>query len=43
MVIGTILTIFDLLVAPIFPTKFKVSWPVGLGEEAQNRLSLWPP
>ena len=35
--------IFYLLVAPIYPTKFKVKWPFVLGEEAQNRFSRWPP
>ena len=28
---------FNLQVAPILPTKFRVNWPFGSGEEAQNR------
>ena len=32
--IGTILTIFDLQVAPIPSTKFRVKWPFGSDEEA---------
>ena len=32
--------IFDLQVTPILPIKFRVSWPFGLGEEAQNRFSV---
>ena len=41
--IGMILAIFDLQVAPILPTKFRVNWPFGSGEEAQNRFSRWRP
>ena len=41
--IGTILTIFDLQITPMFPTKFKVNKPFDLGEEAKNRFSRWPP
>ena len=29
--IGTILAIFDRQVTPILPTKFRVSWPRGVG------------
>ena len=32
--IGSILSIFDLQVAPILPTKFQVNWPFGSGIEA---------
>ena len=31
--IGMILAIFDLQGAPIIATKFRVSWPLGLGIE----------
>ena len=41
--IGTILAIFDLQVVPILPTKFRVNWSFGSGEEAKNRFSRWPP
>ena len=34
-----ILAIFDLQVASIHSTKFRVNWPFGSGEEVQNRLS----
>ena len=34
LLIRTILAIFDLQVAPILPTKFRVSWPFDSGEEA---------
>ena len=27
----------------MFPTKFRVNWLLGLGEEAKNRFSRWPP
>ena len=27
----------------ILPTKFRVSWSLGSGEEAQNRFSRWQP
>ena len=37
--IGTILAIFDLQVAPMLPTKFRVKWPFGSGEEVKNRFS----
>ena len=30
--IGTILPIFDLLVTPMLPTKYRVKWPRGVGE-----------
>ena len=33
---GTILTIFDLQVTPILPTKFQVKQPFGSGEEVQT-------
>ena len=29
--IGTILAIFDLLVTPMLPTKYRVNWPKGVG------------
>ena len=38
-----ILAIFDLPVVPILPTRFRVNWPFGSGEEAQNRISGWQP
>ena len=38
--IGTILAIFDLQVIPKLPTKFRVNWLLGLGEEVKNR---WRP
>ena len=41
--IGTILAIFDLQVTLMLPTKFRVNWILGLGEEAKNRFSRWPP
>ena len=41
--IGTILAIFDLQVTLMLPTKFRVNWLFGLGEEAKNRFSRWPP
>ena len=39
--IGRILVIFDLQVTPMLPTKFRVNWPFGLGEEVKNRFSRW--
>ena len=24
-------------------TKFQVNWPIGSGEEGENRFSRWPP
>ena len=41
--IGTILAIFDLQITLMLPTKFRVNWHLGLGEEAKNRFSRWPP
>ena len=41
--IRTILATFDLQVTPMLPTKFRVNWHLGLGEEAKKRLSRWPP
>ena len=41
--IGTILAVFDLQDAPIFPTKFRISWPFGSGKSAKNRFSRCPP
>ena len=41
--IGTILAIFDLKVTLMLPTKFRVNWLLGLGEEAKNRFLRWPP
>ena len=40
---GRILATFDLQVTPMFPTKFRVSWPFSSGEEAKNRFSRWRP
>ena len=37
--IKTILAIFDLQVTLMLPTKFRVKWLLGLGEEANNRFS----
>ena len=34
--IGMILAIFDLQVTQMFPTKFRVNWPFGSGEEAKK-------
>ena len=39
--IGKILAIFDLQV--MLPTKLRVNWHLGLGEEVKNRFSRWPP
>ena len=39
--IGMILAILDLQVTPMLPTKFQVIWPLGSGEEAKNRFSIW--
>ena len=39
--IETTLTIFDLQVIPMLPTKFQVNWPFGSGEEAKKRFSRW--
>ena len=41
--IGTILAILDLQVILMLPTKFRVNWLLGLGEEAKNRFSRWSP
>ena len=41
--IGMILAIFNLQVTPMLPTKFRVNWPFGSGEEAKNRFSRWRP
>ena len=41
--IGTILSIFDLQVTPMLPSKLGVNWPVSSGEEAKNYFSKWPP
>ena len=41
--IGMILAIFNLQFTPVLPTKFPVNWHLGLGEEAKNRFSIWPP
>ena len=37
--IRTILATFNLQITPMLPTKFHVSWPVVLEEEAKNRFS----
>ena len=34
---------FDPQVTPMLPIKFRVNWHLGLGEEANNRFSRWPP
>ena len=39
--IETILAIFDLQVTLVFPTKFRVNWHFGSGEEAKNSFSRW--
>ena len=36
--IETNLANFDLQVTPMLPTKFRVNWPFGSGEEAKNRF-----
>ena len=36
---GNYLAIFDLQVTPMLPTKFRVNWPFGSGEEVKNRFS----
>ena len=41
--VGTILPMFDLVVTPMLPTKFKVNWPFISGEEANYRFSRWRP
>ena len=41
--IETILAIFDPQVAQKLPTRFRVNWPFGSGEEAQSRVSRWRP
>ena len=41
--IKAILAIFDIQVAPTLPTKIRVSWHFGSGEEFQNRFSRWWP
>ena len=35
--IGTLLTIIDVQVTPMLPTKFQVNWPFGSGVEAKNK------
>ena len=35
-----ILAIFALQVTPMLPTKFRVNWPFGSGEETKNRFSI---
>ena len=41
--VRTILAIFDLQVAPILPTKFRVNQLFGSEEEAENRFLRWQP
>ena len=41
--IGTILSIFDLQLTLILPSKFGVKWPFSSGEEAKNRFSRCRP
>ena len=36
--IGMILANFDLQVTLILPTKFRVNWPLGSGDEEQNKF-----
>ena len=38
--IGMILAIFDLQVTQMLPTKFRVNWPFGSGEEAKMAAIL---
>ena len=38
-----ILSLFDLQVTLMLPTKFQVNWPFGSGEDAKNRFSRRPP
>ena len=38
-----ILAIFDLQVTQMLPTKCRVKWSFGSGEEAKNRFSRWLP
>ena len=33
-----ILSIFDLQITPMLPTKFQVNWPFGSGGEAKNKI-----
>ena len=33
----------DLQVTLMLPSKFKVNWPFGSGDEAKNRFSNWRP
>ena len=37
--VGTLLSIFNLQVAPILPTKFRVSWHFSSEEEVHNSFS----
>ena len=39
--IGTILSIFNLQVTLVLPSKFGVNWPFSSGEEAKNKFSRW--
>ena len=41
--IGIILAISALPGTPMHRTKFRVNWPFGSGEEAENRFSRWRP
>ena len=41
--INRILTIFALQVTMILPSKFRVNWPFGSGNEVKNRFSRWRP
>ena len=40
---ATILTIFDLQVTLMLPTKFGINWPFSSGEEAKSRFWRWRP
>ena len=41
--IGTILACVGLQAVLIFPTRFRLIWPLSSGKEEQNRFSRWPP
>ena len=43
LLIGTILTFFDVQVTPKLPTQVQVNWHSGSGEEVKNRFLRWPP
>ena len=41
--IRRILSIFDLQVTLMLPTKFRLNLPFGSVKEGKNRFSRWPP